>query len=123
MGARTAAQIANAGLPVLSLDIVPEIGKRNSLGTQTLANLRSCNPAAFASADLASLVSVGNFDDDLARLKECDSVIEAVAENLEIKRTLLAKVASFLHSNAILTTNTSGLTRRIEELSSEPAPS
>ena len=109
MGARIAAHVANAGLPVLLLDIVPATGERNSLASGALAALKSTKPAAFAAPGLASLVSVGNFDDDLAKLKECDWVIEAVAENLEIKRALLSKVVPHLHSTAILTTNTSGL--------------
>ena len=109
MGARIAAHIANAGLPVLLLDIVPEKGDRNSLAAQALNNLKSSKPAAFAVPSIAAHISIGNFEDDLPRLKECDWVIEAVAENLEIKRTLLGKVAAHLHPEAILTTNTSGL--------------
>ena len=109
MGARIAAHIANAGLPVLLLDMVPTSGARNSLATAALANLKAGKPAAFASAAAAELVSIGNFDDDLERLGACDWVIEAVAENLEIKRALLSKVVGHLHPNAVLTTNTSGL--------------
>ena len=109
MGARIAAHIANAGLPVLLLDMVPAGGPRNSLGTTALTNLKSGKPAAFVSPAAAELVSVGNFDDDLQRLQGYDWIIEAVAENLEIKRGLLAKVAGHVHANAILTTNTSGL--------------
>ena len=109
MGARIAAHIANAGLPVLLLDMVPAAGARNGLGLTALATLKAGKPAAFASPAAAELVTVGNFDDDLARLSSCDWIIEAVAENLEIKRTLLAKVAGHLHAEAILTTNTSGL--------------
>ena len=109
MGARIAAHMANAGLPVLLLDMVPASGARNSLATAALANLKSGRPAAFASPAAAELVRVGNFDDDLAQLSQSDWVIEAVAENLEIKRALLARVAGHLHANAILTTNTSGL--------------
>ncbi len=109
MGARIAAHIANAGLPVLLLDMVPAAGARNSLGLTAVANLRTGKPAAFASVTAAELVTVGNFDDDLARLSAYDWIIEAVAENLEIKRTLLAKVAGYLHGSAILSTNTSGL--------------
>jgi 3-hydroxyacyl-CoA dehydrogenase len=109
MGARIAAHIANAGLPVLLLDIVPEKGDRNSLAAAALNNLKSAKPAAFAVGSIASNVSVGNFEDDLPRLKDCDWIIEAVAENLDIKRNLLSKVAPHLHAEAILTTNTSGL--------------
>ena len=109
MGARIAAHIANAGLPVLLLDIVPEKGDRNSLAAQALNNLKSAKPAAFAVPSIADHIRVGNFEDDLPTLRDCDWVIEAVAENLEIKRSLLSKVAAHLHPEAILTTNTSGL--------------
>ena len=109
MGARIAAHIANAGLPVLLLDIVPEKGDRNSLAAQALTNLKSSKPAAFAVPSIADHITIGNFEDDLPRLHDCDWVVEAVAENLEIKRTLLSKVASHLRPEAILTTNTSGL--------------
>jgi 3-hydroxyacyl-CoA dehydrogenase len=109
MGARIAAHIANAGLPVLLLDMATAAGDRNSLAIQAMAALKTAKPAAFASASVAGLVSVGNFDDDLAKLKDCDWVIEAVAENLEIKQALLGRVAGHLNPNAILTTNTSGL--------------
>lgn len=109
MGARIAAHIANAGLPVLLLDMVPTTGDRNSLATQALGNLKITKPAAFASPSIAQNITVGNFDDDLAKLKDCDWIIEAVAENLEIKRSLLSKVAAHVHADAILTTNTSGL--------------
>jgi 3-hydroxyacyl-CoA dehydrogenase len=109
MGARIAAHIANAGLPVLLLDMAAPQGDRNSLGAQALNNLKSAKPAAFADASIAAQVSIGNFDEDLPRLKECDWIIEAVAENLEIKRALLSKAAPHLHADAIFTTNTSGL--------------
>jgi 3-hydroxyacyl-CoA dehydrogenase len=109
MGARIAAHIANAGLPVLLLDMVPVSGERNQISNQALINLKSTKPAAFTSAAAASLVNVGNFDDDLTKLSSCDWIIEAVAEDLDIKRNLLASVAPHVHSNAIMTTNTSGL--------------
>src|ERR1700761_825284 len=76
MGARIAAHIANAGLPVLLLDIVPEKGDRNSLATLALNNLKSAKPAAFAVPSIAERVSVGNFEDDLDKLRDCDWVIE-----------------------------------------------
>ena len=109
MGARIASHIANAGLPVLLLDMVPEKGERNSLAAQALAHLKSSKPAAFAAASIAAKVEVGNFEDDLHRLADCDWIIEAVAESLDIKRALLSRVAGHVHPKAILTTNTSGL--------------
>ena len=109
MGARIAAHVANAGLPVLLLDMVPATGDPNALSSGALLKLKSARPAAFASSSTAKLVSVGNFEHDLPRLRDCDWVIEAVAENLEIKRKLLGRVAPHLHSAAIFTSNTSGL--------------
>ena len=109
MGARIAAHVANAGLPVLVLDIVPAAGHRNATAAKALEGLKAARPAAFANSSCAALVRIGNFEDDLDKLKEYDWIIEAVAENLEIKRSLLAKVAEHLHPAAILTTNTSGL--------------
>ena len=109
MGARIAAHIANAGLPVLLLDLVSSDASRNAIALQAVDGLTKAKPAAFARPSAASQITVGNFNDDLDRLKGCDWVIEAVAENLEVKRTLLAKVATHLSDEAILTTNTSGL--------------
>lgn len=109
MGARIAAHIANAGLPVLLLDLASSGVNRNAVAFQAVDGLKKGKPAAFADPVAASRITVGNFEDDLNRLKECDWVVEAVAENLEIKRTLLAKVATCLSETAILTTNTSGL--------------
>ena len=109
MGSRIAAHIANAGLPVLLLDIVPESGDRNRIAAQALESLKSSKPAAFTDASFAAHIEVGNFEDDLPKLKDCDWVIEAVAENLEIKRTLLNKAVLHIRPDTILTTNTSGL--------------
>jgi 3-hydroxyacyl-CoA dehydrogenase len=109
MGARIAAHAANAGLPVLLLDIVAKEGNRSGLAAAALEALKKAKPAAFADASAAALVSIGNFEDDLQRLSGCDWIIEAVAENLEIKRNLLSKIAPYVRPDAILTTNTSGL--------------
>ena len=109
MGAKIAAHIANAGLPVLLLDLVSSGPNRNAIALQAQEGLKRSKPPAFADSSVAALISVGNFDDDLGKLKACDWIIEAVAENLDIKRALLTKVATHLRDNAILTTNTSGL--------------
>src|SRR3954463_9115385 len=101
MGARIAAHLANAGVPCLLLDIVPpeaagsqERAARNKFAIAGLEGLKKSKPAAFTNADFAKLVTVGNFDDDLAKLAECDWIVEAVVENLEIKRALLKKVGA-----------------------------
>jgi 3-hydroxyacyl-CoA dehydrogenase len=116
MGARIAAHFANAGVPSYLLDIVPRdvaagatASERNKIASAGLDAARKSKPAAFMDAGLARLVTVGNFDDDLKKLSEVDWIIEAVVENLEIKRELLGKVEAVRKPGTILTTNTSGL--------------
>jgi 3-hydroxyacyl-CoA dehydrogenase len=112
MGARIAAHFANAGLPCLLLDIAPKDAApadRNKIVATGLEAAKKSKPAAFFTSAFASKISIGNFDDDLARIADADWIIEVVAENLEIKRGLLAKVAQFRKPGGIITTNTSGL--------------
>jgi 3-hydroxyacyl-CoA dehydrogenase len=110
MGSRIAAHLANAGIPVLLLDMVPPgEGDRSRLAKGAFDALSKAKPAALFESSLVSLITPGNFDDDLPRLAGCDWVIEAVAENLAIKTALLARVAPHLAAHAVLTTNTSGL--------------
>ena len=116
MGARIAAHFANAGVPSLLLDIVPpnappdaDAFARNKIAAAGLEGARKSKPAAFFEASLSRLVTVGNFDDDLKRLAEVDWIIEAIVENLEIKRSLLKKVEAIRKPGTIVTTNTSGL--------------
>jgi 3-hydroxyacyl-CoA dehydrogenase len=108
MGSRIAAHMANAGFPALLLDMA-QPGDRNALTVKALEALKKSKPAALAAPEFAARIQIGNFDDDLAKLADCDWVIEAVAENLDIKRALLARVVPHLRQDAILTTNTSGL--------------
>ncbi len=110
MGSRIAAHLANAGIPSFLLDMVPAgEGSRNRLAESALVGLGKAKPAAFYESSLATMVTPGNFEDDLLKLKQCDWVIEAVAENLEIKRSLLDRVVPHLAPQAVLSTNTSGL--------------
>jgi 3-hydroxyacyl-CoA dehydrogenase len=109
MGSRIAAHLANAGIPVLLLDLPPKSEGAACLAATALAALAKSKPAALYDARLASLITPGDFDRDLAALAQCGWVIEAVAENLEIKTALLARVLPHLAKNAVLTTNTSGL--------------
>ena len=120
MGSRIAAHLANAGLPCILLDIVPPnlppeapLAERNKIVRAGLEAAKKSKPAAFFTASLADRINIGNFDDDLARCAEADWIIEVVAENLEIKRKLLARVAQFRKPGAIMTTNTSGLPVRL----------
>src|SRR6266478_2978144 len=131
MGAQIAAHLANAGIPTLLLDIVPRAetqptgsqtgalpdGRatapsspdRNRIARAGLEAAKKSKPAAFFSADLASLVSVGNFDDDLAKLKECDLIIEAVVEDLQIKQSLYEKLEQHRRPGSVVASNTSGI--------------
>ncbi len=112
MGARIAAHFANAGVPSLLLDIVPPDADgptRNKIAAAGLDGAKKSKPAAFFETSLARLVTVGNFEDDLKRLAEVDWIIEAIVENLEIKRALLRKVEAVRKPGTIVTTNTSGL--------------
>src|SRR5271169_1529534 len=116
MGARIAAHFANAGVPSYLLDIVPgdvpagaSAAARNKVAAAGLDAAKKSKPAAFMDASLARLVTVGNFDDDLKKLAEVDWIIEAVVENLDLKRALLRKVEAVRKPGTIVTTNTSGL--------------
>jgi 3-hydroxyacyl-CoA dehydrogenase len=109
MGSRIAAHFANAGLPVVLLDIASPSGPRSAVAVEALENLKKAKPAAFYEASAASRITIGNFDDDAGLLADCDWVVEAVTENLAIKQALLDKIVPHLKADAILTTNTSGL--------------
>jgi len=112
MGARIASHFANAGIASYLLDIVPpdaDAPARNKIAAAGLDAAKKSKPAAFMDASLARLVTVGNFEDDLRKLTEVDWIIEAVVENLEIKRSLLRKVEAIRKPGTIVTTNTSGL--------------
>ena len=112
MGARIAAHFANAGVPSYLLDIVPpdaDAPARNKIAAAGLDAAKKSKPAAFMELSLARFVTVGNFEDDLKKLAEVDWIIEAVVENLDIKRALLRKVEAIRKPGTIVTTNTSGL--------------
>ena len=109
MGSRIAAHLANAGVPVLLLDLPSTDGPRDKVAAAALDALKKSKPAAFYTPAAASLIRTGNFDDDLARLADCDWIVEAVTENLEVKQQLLTRVAPHVQPHAFFTTNTSGI--------------
>ena len=128
MGARIAAHLANAGIPCYLLDIVPpelttdekrkgltleKAAVRNRIVLAGLDAAKKSRPAAFFTPEAARLVTPGNFEDNLAWCGEVDWIIEAVAENLEIKRKLFERVDAVRKPGAIVTTNTSGLPIRL----------
>jgi 3-hydroxyacyl-CoA dehydrogenase len=121
MGSRIAAHLANAGVRSYLLDITgrePEGGSlpvsgsqasRNQIADSGLDAARKSKPAAFMEPGFARLVTTGNFEDHLSLLADCDWIIEAVVENLDLKRALLRKVEAVRKPGTIVTTNTSGL--------------
>ena len=124
MGAGIAAHLSNAGIPTLLLDIAPnelteaEAAKgltlespqvRNRIVDSLFAAAKKLKPAPFMLGDNAKLITTGNFTDDLVKLKECDFVIEAVVENLDIKHKLFAEVEKNRKPGAVIASNTSGI--------------
>jgi 3-hydroxyacyl-CoA dehydrogenase len=112
MGAQIAAHLANARIPTLLLDIVPSEdpkGDRNRIVRAGLEAAKKARPAAFFTPDLASLIAVGNLEDDLPGLKDCDLIIEAVVENLEVKRKLYQRVEQHRRPGSVIASNTSGI--------------
>jgi len=109
MGAQIAAHCINARVPVVLFDLPSQDGLKNGIVLRALDTLRKLNPSPLADPALAALIEVANYDDHLDRLKECDLVVEAIAERMDWKRALYAKVAPFVASHAIFATNTSGL--------------
>ena len=124
MGAQIAAHLANVGIPTLLLDIVPrevtpdEAARgltlessevRNRFATNALQTLQKLKPSPLYSKDVLRLITPGNLEDDLARVAECDWVVEAVIENLKIKQDLWRRVAEFHRPGTIVSSNTSGI--------------
>jgi 3-hydroxyacyl-CoA dehydrogenase len=108
MGSGIAAQIANAGVPVMLLDIVPsKATSRNVIAETAIDRMLKTEPAAFMSPKGARLVTPGNVEDDLPRLNDCDWIVEAVLEKIEVKRATYEKLAKVRKPGAILSSNTS----------------
>ena len=108
MGSGIAAHVSNAGIPVTLLDIVPEgADDRNTVAAGAVARMLKTEPAAFMHRKNASLVSVGNLEDDLDKLADADWIIEAVVERLDIKRDLYKKVDAVRKPGAVVSSNTS----------------
>ena len=109
MGAQIAAHCANADVPVIVFDLPAKDGDANGIAGKAVAGMKKLDPAPFAAKDRAQYIELANYGSDLARLGECDLVIEAIAEKMEWKLDLYAKVAPHLKAGAIFASNTSGL--------------
>ncbi len=108
MGAGIAAQVANAGVPVLLLDIVPKDGgDRDAVAKGAVAKMLKTEPAPFMSPAAAKLVETGNIEDHLDKVAECDWIVEAVVERLDIKQSLYAKLETLKRPGTAVSSNTS----------------
>ena len=124
MGASIAGHLANVGIPSILLDVVPkevteeEVKKglslsdrsvRNRLATLGKRNLSKSKPAPLYTQEVLSLIEVGNFEDDFAKIAQCDWVIEVVVERLDVKKVILEKVEQHRKQGSIVSSNTSGV--------------
>jgi 3-hydroxyacyl-CoA dehydrogenase len=108
MGGAIAALAASAGIPVVLLDI-PGEQDRNEVVKKGLERQLKARPAAFMDPARAALIEIGNTEDDLAKLADCDWIIEAIVEQLEPKRALYERLETIANPTAIITSNTSGI--------------
>ena len=109
MGAQIAAHCANAGVPVILFDLPAKEGPPNAIARKAVDALKKLEPAPLATRDRAQFIDVANYGSDLDKLRDCDLIIEAIAEKMEWKLDLYSKVAPFIRPDAIFASNTSGL--------------
>ena len=109
MGAQVAAHCINARVPVVLFDLPAKEGAKNGIVLRAIENLKKLSPAPLGNKEDAALIEVANYDDDLEKLKDCDLIIEAIAERMDWKHDLYKKVSPFIGADAIFASNTSGL--------------
>jgi 3-hydroxyacyl-CoA dehydrogenase len=114
MGAGIAAQVANAGIPVVLLDIVPAgANDRSSVASGAVQKMLKTEPAPFMSTRAAKLVEIGNIEDDLGRLAECDWIIEVIVERPDVKQDLYRKLEAVRRPGTAISSNTSTIPLRV----------
>ncbi|MFN4253469.1 MAG: 3-hydroxyacyl-CoA dehydrogenase/enoyl-CoA hydratase family protein [Saprospiraceae bacterium] len=118
MGTGIAAHLAGCGLEVLMLDIVPPsppeggggaAARRNKIAADSLAAALKAKPAPFFDNKFAGRITVGNFEDDFPKIKDCDWIVEVVVERLDIKKQVFEKVEKHRAKGSLVTSNTSGI--------------
>lgn len=109
MGAQIAAHLANANVPVVLFDLAADGSDKNAIVNKALANLGKLSPAPLAGKSVARQIAAANYDEHLDQLTDCDLIIEAIAERLDWKKSLYAKILPFVGKDAVLASNTSGL--------------
>ncbi len=109
MGAQIAAHLVNVRVPVVLFDLPAKEGPKSAIAQKAIANLKKLKPSPLGVAAEADLITPANYEEHLAQLKDCDLVIEAIAERMDWKRDLYHQIAPFVAPHAILASNTSGL--------------
>jgi len=109
MGAQIAAHLINANVPAVLFELAAKDGDPNGNVLKAVDNLKKLDPAPLSSAARSAFIEAANYDQHLERLRECDLIIEAVAERMDIKKALYDKIAPYLAPHAVFASNTSGL--------------
>ena len=109
MGAQIAAHLANVRVPVVLFDLPAKDGAKNSIVAKAVEGLKRLKPAPLGINDDAVLIVQANYEEDLEQLRDCDLIIEAIAERMDWKLDLYTKIAPFVAPHAIVASNTSGL--------------
>lgn len=109
MGAQIAAHLVNVKVPVILFDLPAKEGDKNGIVTRAIANLKKLKPSPIGVAEDADLIQPANYEEHLKLLKQCDLVIEAIAERMDWKLDLYTKIAPHVAKHAIVASNTSGL--------------
>jgi len=109
MGAQIAAHLVNTKVPVVLFDLPAKEGPKSAIALKAIENLKKLKPAPLGVAEDAALITPANYEEHLALLGECDLVIEAIAERMDWKLDLYTKIAPHVAANAIVASNTSGL--------------
>jgi len=109
MGAQIAAHLANADVPVILFDLAATGGDANAVAAKALEGLKKLEPSPFATRDRFKYVEVANYDQHLDRLRDCDLIVEAIAEKIDWKEALYRKISPHLAPDVVFASNTSGL--------------
>ncbi|MDD0810515.1 3-hydroxyacyl-CoA dehydrogenase/enoyl-CoA hydratase family protein [Curvibacter sp. RS43] len=109
MGAQIAAHLVNVKVPVVLFDLPAKEGPKNGIVSRAVDGLKKLKPSPLGVADDAVLIGQANYEEHLDQLRDCDLIIEAIAERMDWKRDLYAKIAPFVAPHAIVASNTSGL--------------
>ena len=109
MGAQIAAHLVNVKVPVVLFDLPAKEGPKNGIVTRAIDGLKKLKPSPLGVADDAALIGQANYEEHMEQLRDCDLIIEAIAERMDWKLDLYTKVAPFIAPHAIVASNTSGL--------------